>query len=255
MEETTYSKVALVTGGSRGIGAATALALAEQGYDCIITYRNKGARANDVVSQLTQRGVRGLAVASDITSASDRAKLAETVHQWAGHLNALVLNASGGMEREALAQNPDYPMQINHEAQIGLLELLLPSMVAGSSLVFVTSHWAHLYGRISQIPNYEQVAASKYAGEQAIRARLPELTQRGIRLAVVTGDLIEGTITPKLLERAAPGLAQSRTASIGNLPTATDMGTAIAVAAYDHTLPTGQTIVIGGTLESLLAHN
>ena len=74
----------------------------------------------------------------------------------------------------------------------------------------------------------------------------------GIRLLVVTGDLIEGTITPKLLERKAPGLASERREQIGALPTAATMGEAIAAAATDTTLPSGHIVVVGGSLESLL---
>ena len=59
-------RVALITGGSRGIGAETALALADNGYDVALTYRNKAARAQDVVAAVTQHNVRGLALACDI---------------------------------------------------------------------------------------------------------------------------------------------------------------------------------------------
>ncbi|MFL5691934.1 MAG: short chain dehydrogenase, partial [Ktedonobacteraceae bacterium] len=92
----------------------------------------------------------------------------------------------------------------------------------------------------------------KYAGEQALRARQKELDNRGFRLIVVTGDLIEGTITPKLLERSSPnGIGQWRNKS-EQLPTATEMGVAIADAAIDTTLSGGSTVVVGRTLESLL---
>ncbi|GAC1669816.1 MAG: hypothetical protein PVS3B3_39760 [Ktedonobacteraceae bacterium] len=55
----THTNVALIIGGSRGIGAATALALAVRGYDIALTYRNKAARANEVASQITTRGRTG----------------------------------------------------------------------------------------------------------------------------------------------------------------------------------------------------
>ena len=245
------AKVALVTGGSRGIGAATTLALARRGYDILINYRNKVARAEEIISQAAQYGVQARAVNGDITKQADLDQLFATLQAWRNLLDALVLNASGGLERDILAVDPDYPMRINRDAQIALIDGALPFMRDGSVIVFVTSHWAHLHGRVEQIPAYLPVAESKHAGEQALRARQQEFSQKGIRLVVVTGDLIEGTITPKLLERSAPGLAQHRRGTIGALPTAGDMGEAIAAAAADATLPSGHTIVIGGTLESL----
>ncbi|GCE25732.1 short chain dehydrogenase [Dictyobacter alpinus] len=253
MGETTQTKTALVTGGSRGIGAATVLALADRGYDVSFTYRNKAARANDIVSQATQRGVKALALGCDITRPEDRVQLFQQVQQWQPQLDTLVLNASGGLEKEMLALDPEYPMHMNRDAQTALVDLALPLLRPGGTIVFITSHWAHLYGHgIQHIPAYEPVAASKYAGEQALRARQQEFAQRGIRLIVVTGDLIEGTITPKLLERAAPGLAANRSIQVGALPTTTEMGEAIAIAATDPSLPDGHTIVIGGSLASLM---
>lgn len=248
--ESTGRPVALITGGSRGIGAATAIALAGRGYDVAITYRNKATRADKVVREITQRGAQAIAARGDITRQADVALLFDTMQQWRGHLNLLVLNASGGLERNLLAADPNYPMRINRDAQLALVEGALPLMPPGSTTIFVTSHWAHLYGQIEQIPNYAPIAETKHAGEQALRVQQDSFAQRGIRLIVVTGDLIEGTITPKLLERKAPGLASQRREQIGALPTAADMGAAIANAAANPALPSGHTIVVGGTLEA-----
>ncbi len=254
MSETTrMTPTALVTGGSRGIGAATVIALAVRGYDVAFTYRNKASRAQDVVSLVQQRGQQSLAVGCDITQEEERSRLFKSLSDWRPALQLLILNASGGLEREALAADPDYPMHINRDAQVALVDEALPFMAADSTIVFITSHWAHLYGRAVQIPAYEPVAASKYAGEMALRARQNELEKRGIRLLVVTGDLIADTITPKLLERSAPGLAANRVEHIGALPTATEMGEIIASAATEAKYTTGETIVVGGTLESLLS--
>ncbi len=248
-----HAKVALITGGSRGIGAATARALAERGYDIALTYRNKAARANEVAAHITTLGQQALSVECDITQPNDVQHLFIKLKEWRTVLDILVLNASGGLERDLLARDPAYPMHINHDAQLALVEHALPLMTQGGTIVFVTSHWAHLYGQMTQIPAYEPVAESKHAGEQALRARQETLAKRGIRLLVVTGDLIEGTITPKLLERGAPGLTEHRRATIGPLPTATEMGEVIAQAATDPSLPNGHTVVVGGSLESQLA--
>jgi NAD(P)-dependent dehydrogenase (short-subunit alcohol dehydrogenase family) len=245
-------RAALVTGGSRGIGAATSLALPAHGYDVAFTYRNKQARADRVAAGITALGVRALPAQCDITHPNEMDALYGEIAEWSGALDALILNASGGMERDLVAADSDYPMRINRDAQMMALDGALPLMTDGGVVVFVTSHWAHLYGQVEQIPAYEPVAASKHAGEAALRARISELASRGIRLIVVTADLIEGTITPKLLERTSPGLEQDRRSALGPLPTAQEMGQVIADAAVDHSLPSGQVIVIGAPLASLL---
>jgi len=241
---------ALITGGSRGIGAATALALAERGYDNIITYRNKAARAEEVVAAIVAHGRRSLALAADMTKADDVAALFARAAAWADGLDLLILNASGGLERDLLAGDPDYPTRLNRDAQLATVDAASPLLRRGGTIVFITSHWAHLYGRVAQLPAYEGVAASKHAGEIALRARQEELAKRDIRLLVVTGDLIEGTITPKLLARAAAAQGLAADAP-RDLPTATEMGTAIATAALDRTLPSGHTTVVGRPLDTL----
>lgn len=246
--------VALVTGGSRGVGASTAVQLAQHGYDVAVTYRNKAARAEEVVAKVVAAGGQGIAIGGDMTVEADRAALAVALGIWSGRLDLLVLNASGGLEREIVAANPDYPMTINRDAQIATLDAVLPMLAQapdGGTVVFVTSHWAHLYGEVVQLPAYDPVASSKHAGEQALRARLEELSGQNVRLAVITGDLIEGTITPKLLERAMPGMTAEAKDRAGALPTTEDMAAAIVGAATNGSLETGATIVIGGNLDSL----
>ena len=176
------------------------------------------------------------------------AALGSTLAIWTRGLRLVVLNASGGMERDLVARDPDYPMRINREAQLAMLEACLPLLVSGSTVSFVTSHWAHRYGSVPQVPAYEPVARSKRAGEDALRARQDELAARGIRLLVVTGDLVEGTITAKLLERRTPGTGPLR----GNATVSIDeIATAIVNASLDPALASGATIVVGAPLDSL----
>jgi NAD(P)-dependent dehydrogenase (short-subunit alcohol dehydrogenase family) len=245
--------VALITGGSRGIGAATASALAKRDYDVVITYRNKATRASEVVAELAQYNVRALAVGCDITQQADLDRLFATLKNWSGYLDLLILNAAGGLERDLVTADPLYPMRINRDAQLALVDGALALMLQGGVVAYITSHWAHLHGKVAHPPSYAPVAETKYAGEQSLRARQEELAAHGIRLIVVTGDLVEDTVMARLLERTVPGLSEERRDKIGQLPTTTDMGEAIAVAAADPTLPSGHTVVVGGALDALLS--
>jgi len=180
--------------------------------------------------------------------AADIARAAERLRALTSPLRLLVLNASGGLERDLLATDPEYPMHVNRDAQLAVLEAVVPLLELGATVVFVTSHWAHLYGRVPQLPQYEPIARSKHAGETALRQRVPAL---GLRLLVVTGDLVEGTITAKLLERMDPGVRALRTSATHPLPSTGQMAGAIVAAALDERLPSGHTVVVGRDLDSL----
>jgi 3-oxoacyl-[acyl-carrier protein] reductase len=93
---------------------------------------------------------------------------------------------------------------------------------------------------------YQPVAASKFAGEQALRARQTEFADRGIALAIVSGDMIEGTITPRLLERMDRGTTNARLEQVGSLPTVAEFAFAIAEAVTT-SQPSGHTIFVGST--------
>ncbi len=243
--------MALVTGGSRGVGAATVRLLARQGYDVAFTYRNKAKRATAVARAVEAAGARALPLMCDITDAAAVAGMAERLQAWAARLDLLVLNASGGLEPDLLAADPEYPLHVNRDAQVRMVDAMLPQMPSGAQLVFVTSHWAHRYGHARQLPNYEPIAASKHAGEMALRARLAALTERGIRLLVVTADVLEGTITARLLERKAPGTTAGWQRKAGGLSQVEDIAAGIVGAVEDASLPTGHTVVVGAPLETL----
>lgn len=243
-------RAALVTGGSRGIGAETCLELARRGFDIAFTYRNKAGRAEAVAAEVRLAGREALAVQADSTSRAALAILADAVGRWTEGVDALVLNASGGLERDLIATEPAYPTRINRDAQLWTLDALLPRLRAGATVVHVTSHWAHRYGEVPQLPAYEPVARSKHAGEQALRERIGELAERGVRLVVVSADLVEGTITARPLERrtgAGPALRA------GSAVTAGAVASAIADAIEDPALASGATVVVGAALESLTA--
>lgn len=237
-------KVALVTGASRGVGAETARLLAASGADVVVNYRSKERRAQEVADAVVAAGRAALLVQADLADDGGLAAMAERIAERFGRLDVLILNASGGLEREMPA---GYAMTLNRDAQLATLDHMLPLMGEGGRVVFVTSHLAHFHGEKPVMPEYEPVAASKRAGETALRERLDDLTARGISMVVVSGDLIDGTITPKLLDRQSPGTIEARRAQAGWLPTTRDFARAITEAAADPGLEPGATVFVGST--------
>ena len=233
-----------MTGASRGIGAAVALQLAEQGADVAINFRSKGSRAGEIARQVQAQGRRALLTQADLTDAVGVEAMGRAVAHAFGRLDILVLNASGGLEK---GKPVSYAMELNLGAQVRTLESVLPLIPRGGCVVFVTSHLAHFYGSKPVYAAYEGIAASKKAGEDALRARIPEFEARGVRLAVVSGDMIEGTITPKLLERTQRGLIESRRGQAGTLPTVEEFAAAIVDAAADARRPNGHVSFVGAT--------
>jgi NAD(P)-dependent dehydrogenase (short-subunit alcohol dehydrogenase family) len=100
------SKVLLVTGGSRGIGAATARVAAERGYSVCVNYRCNEAAAADVVRSIENRGARAIAVAADVALEADVIRLFETCDRALGRLTALVNNA-GILETQMRVESMD----------------------------------------------------------------------------------------------------------------------------------------------------
>ncbi|HMF75812.1 MAG TPA: SDR family oxidoreductase [Bryobacteraceae bacterium] len=234
-------KVALVTGASRGIGAATALKLAECGASVVLNYRDKIARAEGVAAEIRRLGRAALLAQADLTVDADLKAMMLLVRESFARLDVLILNASGGLEKN---KAEDYAMALNLTAQMRTAELAVPLMPEGGRIVFVTSHWAHFYGDKPVMPAYEPVAKSKKAGEEALRQYAMELVSKGISLAVVSGDAIDGTITPRLLERMSPGAMENHR---GTLPSIDEFATAICAAASDASLASGHTTFVGST--------
>ena len=236
-----FPKLALVTGASRGVGAEVARQLARRGVDVVINYRSKAPRAQSVADDVAASGRRAFLAPADISHAAAVPAMMNVVRA-AGSLDYLILNASGGLEKNAA---PDYAMQLNLHAQVRLADAALPLMTRGGRVVFVTSHLAHFYHQKPIEGIYAPVAASKRAGEDALRAKIGEFAAQNVSFVVVSGDMIEGTITPKLLERAQRGAIEARRAQAGTLPTIEDFARAIVEAARDENLPNGATIYVG----------
>jgi NAD(P)-dependent dehydrogenase (short-subunit alcohol dehydrogenase family) len=234
-------KRALVTGSSRGIGADTVRNFAGAGARVVVNFRNKEARALKLVAEIEAAGGEAISVGADLTDAASVAMLFDTIKSEYGGLDILVMNASGGMES---GMEAGYAMKLNRDAQVALLTAARPLLAPGSRVVFVTSHQAHFIETVETMPEYVPVALSKRAGEDALRALIPELEADGISLVVVSGDMIEGTITATLLERANPGAIGARKEAAGRLYNVNEFAAEVTLAAVDP-VPENNTRYVG----------
>lgn len=234
-------KRVLVTGSSRGIGADTVRYFSEAGAKVVINFRNKEARAVKLADSLRTAGGEAITVGADLTDPASVADMMQQIDAAYGGLDILVLNASGGMEG---GMEADYALTLNRDAQVNVLESALPLLAGGGRVVFVTSHQAHFIRTTPTMPEYLPVALSKRAGEDALRERIPALADAGIEFVVVSGDMIEGTITATLLERANPGAIAQRKESAGKLYNVSEFAAEVALAAVEP-VPEDSTRLVG----------
>lgn len=238
----TEFKGAVVTGSSRGIGAVTAQLLAEQGIGVVVNYRAKAPRANKIVAAIEEKGGKAVAVGADLTTPEGPVALVDAAVGNFGSLDVVVLNASGGMET---SMGENYALRLNRDAQVAMLEAALPKMSEGGRVVFVTSHQAHFINDVSTMDAYDAVAKSKRAGEDALREMIPQLSEKNISFVVVSGDMIEGTITATLLNRMEPGAIDARREAAGKLYSVEEFGAEVAKMVFAD-VETGHTELVGG---------
>lgn len=238
-------RIVLVTGASRGIGAEVARQLADPNTHVIVNYREKAKRAEDIAEAVREAGGHASTLRADISDEADATAMMESIETRFGRLDALVLNASGGLEMGA---DPGYAMRLNRDAQRRLAQLAVPMMPVDGRIVFVTSHQAHFFPNKAVPKGYSAVAASKRAGETALYAMRAVFSRAGVRLTVVSGDMIDGTIIVRLLQRRDPDAVKARRVH-GTLPTVTEFSGAIVSSV---TMPSPPGIVYVGGADYLM---
>jgi 3-oxoacyl-[acyl-carrier protein] reductase len=182
-------KTALVTGASRGIGRASAVALAAAGAQVLVHYGRGAKEADDVASEIRRAGGRADAIAADLAAADGPHKLAKQVRTIVGdRLDILVANAgvskAAGIE-ETTVEDFDALFAVNVRAPFFLVQQLVPIMHEGSSVVLVSSLAAHAV--VGTLPAY---AASKGAIDTLVKHFAAALGQRGIRVNAVAPGVV-----------------------------------------------------------------
>ncbi|MGC8994426.1 MAG: SDR family NAD(P)-dependent oxidoreductase [Pyrobaculum sp.] len=182
--------VAVVTGGSTGIGAATVKALARRGYDVAFTYLRSEAQARAVAKEAEGRGVRVLYRRADATSWDDMKMFADEVGRAFGRVDALVANAGGLPQRRTLEESDlEYwrsLIDLNLTSAYIATRLFVPLM-RGGAVVYVSSVAAYTGGGRGAFA----YAAAKAGLLGLTRALAKELGPRGIRVVAVLPGLID----------------------------------------------------------------
>jgi NAD(P)-dependent dehydrogenase (short-subunit alcohol dehydrogenase family) len=194
------TRIVLVTGGSRGVGAQVAQELADPDTHVVVNYRERGLRAESVAQAIRDAGGHASTLRADIADEAKCAAMIETIASRFGRLDALILTASVGVEMGA---HPGYAMRSNRDAQRRLALMAVPMMPVGGHIVFVTSHQAHFYPLKAVPKGYTAAAAGKQAGEATLHAMRPEFHRAGVHFTVVSGDEADPTFAAAIANAAS----------------------------------------------------
>jgi 3-oxoacyl-[acyl-carrier protein] reductase len=232
------ARVALVTGGSRGIGAAIAMTLAEAGAAVAVNYRERADDAEAVVARIKAMGGRAIAVAADVSQAAGVAKMIEQVARDLGPIDILVNNAGIAIVRsvEELSESDfDRTITVNLKSVFLCTQAVLPTMRARKwgRIVNISSGAARGAGAIG--PHYN---ASKAGMEGLTRGYAARLVKEGITVNNVAPSLIETDMM-----RGRTDLA--RNIPLGRMGQPEEVAQAVAMVLGNDYM-TGQTIILNG---------
>jgi 3-oxoacyl-[acyl-carrier protein] reductase len=186
-------KVALVTGGSRGLGAATAAALAAEGADVAISYVASASKAEAVVQELKKTGVRAIAIKSDQADPSAAKPLIDAVIAHFGKLDILVNNAAIAVQGKTV-DNPDLDTvnldrqwQINVMGVVATTRAAAPVLTNGGRIIFIGS----LLG--GHVPF---AGAADYAGTKAALVGYAKGVARDLGGRDITVNVVQPGVMP-----------------------------------------------------------
>src|SRR6201998_2622254 len=194
---TLQNKTALVTGASRGIGRATAAAVAETGVHVLVHYGRSAKEAESLVAEIQAKGGRANAISADLGTPSGAALLAKQVRSIVGdRLDVLVLNA--GISKSArladhTVEDFDNLFATNVRSPFFLVQQLLPILGEGSNIIVISSIGAHaVVGKPGlDNPSLLAYASTKGALETLVKNWAAILGPRGIRVNAVAPGVID----------------------------------------------------------------
>jgi 3-oxoacyl-[acyl-carrier protein] reductase len=237
-KDTLRGRTALVTGGSRGIGAAIARSLAEAGAAVAVNYRERAGEANALVKAIAKEGGRAIAIAADVSQSDAVARMVQRVKSELGSIGILINNAGVAITRDIQDLSEadfDQTIAVNLKSVFLCTQAVLPMMRSEGwgRIVNISSGAARGAGAIG--PHYN---ASKAGMEGLTRGYAARLVKEGITVNAVAPSLIETDMMKgqhNLVSRIP----------VGRFGKAEEVATAVMML-LDNAYMTGQTIAMSG---------
>jgi len=200
------NKTALVTGASRGIGRAIALALADEGIHVAINYQHQKEKAEEVSGLIAEKKVNSIAVQADISKASDVEKMVLIVEKNLGNISILINNAGIAIRQkieETTEEDFDKTIKVNLKSSFLVTQAVLPNMRRNKwgRIIMITSTAAQIGGAVGL-----HYAASKAGQIGMMHFYAAHLAKEGITVNAIAPALIKtdmlnelGSIKPDLI--------------------------------------------------------
>ncbi|MDE0050988.1 MAG: SDR family oxidoreductase [Rhodospirillales bacterium] len=237
----------LITGGTKGIGRAIALAFAEPGVDAFLNYQGDDDAAREARSLVEAKGARCHLIKRDVgTPEGARAVLAEVAAR-TDSLDQLVHCAVRAIPRPALDCDADdftAAVNLNGTALLYLVQAADPLLVSGSTVFFLTSR-----GGRTVVPNYAAIGVAKALAESLVRYLASELAPRGVRINSIAPGVVETDALRALFGDQAAEIAKhaAETNPSGRGVRDEDYTSVIRfLASPDAAFVQGQTIFVNG---------
>jgi 3-oxoacyl-[acyl-carrier protein] reductase len=246
MSQRLKGKVAVVTGASRGIGAAIALHVAAEGAAVVVNYASSKEGAERVVAEITGKGGRAVAVQADVSRQADIGRLFTAAQQAFGHVDVLVNNA-GIYEFAPLEEVT--PEHFHRQFDLNVLGLLLTTQEAvkhlgpGGSIINISSVAA-----TAALPGMSVYSATKAAVDAVTRSLAQELGPRQIRVNSINPGMVEteGVHASGIAAREFRRQVEAQT-PLGRIGQPQDIApAAVFLASADSAWITGETLYVAG---------
>jgi enoyl-[acyl-carrier protein] reductase III len=246
-------KVALVTGSSRGIGRATALRLAKEGYDIVINYARSKSAAIETAAEIERLGRKALVVKANVGDVEKIKHMFEQINNEFGRLDVFINNAASGVLRPAMEieeSHWDWTMNINSKALLFCAKEAAKLMEknGGGKIVSISS-----LGSIRYLENYTTVGVSKAALEALTRYLAIELAPKNIVVNAVSGGAIDTDALKhfpnreELLREAKSKTPAGRMVEIEDI-----VNTIMFLITDEAIMIRGQTIIVDGGISLLV---